>query len=771
MSEPERKRPRAARKAATLAGTDAPEAFSLGEAWSALAAKFRAALAEEAEQGRLAPWLAAGFCTGVLVYFLAPNEPSWIAAVLLLVFTCWLAFHLRQRPFAWALAAMLAALAAGFATGTVRGALAAHPVLAAPTATATLQGFVEARDASTRSDRIVLRVTKFDPLSKQQIPERVRLAFRKGLAPAVGEHVELRARLRPLVGPVRPGGYDFAIGAYFSGLGATGFVLGKSKIAATSAGPPLSVRFNATVDTLRRSLAERIRLTLPGDTGAIAAALVTGIRDHISHDANEAMRVSGLYHVISISGLHMALVAGVLFAVVRGGLALIPGLALRRPIKKYAAFAVLGGVTFYLLLSGAEVATQRSYIMIAIVLGGVLIDRPALTLRTLAAAVVVTLIISPEAVLNPGFQMSFAATLALISFYERWVPLVSAPPPEGASAIGAWSSRAGRWLLLGAATSFVAGLATAIYAAFHFHRLAPYGVLANVCSMPLIAFVIMPGALLGVLLLPFGFDFIGWTMMGYGIEGMIRIANYVSALGGAEGRIAAFSAGAVLLATLALLLLAIPATRLRLIGVPLAVVAIVLMWNGPRYDVMIDAEGDVVALRAADGKLSIHANKSDRFTIENWLAAAGLAPQDRKTLAGAFTCDGKGCVGRLPDGSLVAIPKGIDALLEDCGHAALVIANRNVPATCNSAVIDRSTLATTGAIALKKTPKGWEAYPSRAPNADRPWFGRAKAADAKALARLNVPQKTKQAVPIAPPAEISGETPAPDAPEDEFDDQ
>jgi competence protein ComEC len=769
MNEPDRKRPRAARKAVAIAGTDALGATGIHELFSAFAARVRAAFAEEAEQGRLAPWLAAGFCAGVLLYFLAPAEPSWIVAVLFFGVMAWLGFALRERAFAWALTAMLAAIAGGFATGSVRGAMVAHPVLTAPTTTITLQGFVEARDASTRSERIVLRVTKTDAKSKQAIPERVRLAFRKGLAPSVGEHVELRARLRPLVGPVRPGGYDFAIGAYYSGLGATGFALGRSKAAPAVSEAPLSVRFNASVDQLRRSLAERIRLTLPGDAGAIAAALVTGIRDNISHEANEAMRVSGLYHVISISGLHMALVAGVLFAFVRGGLALTPGLALRRPIKKYAALAALFGVSFYLLLSGGEVATQRSYIMIAIVLAGVLIDRPALTLRTLAAAVVVTLVISPEAVLNPGFQMSFAATLALISFYERWVPFVSSPPAPGASATGAWSARAGKWLLLGAATSFIAGCATALYAAFHFHRLAPYGVLANVLSMPLIAFVIMPGALLGVLLIPFGFDFIGWTMMGYGIDGMIAVAKYVSAIEGAEGRIAAFSGSAVMLGTLALLLIAIPATWLRLAGVPLALVALMLMWNGPRYDVMVDAEGDVIALRTDGGAPSIHTSKSNRFTVENWLAAAGLNPVPAKTLGQAFSCDASGCVGRLSDGSLVAIPKTATALLEDCGRAALIIASRSVPASCGSAVIDRNTLATTGAVALRKTASGWEAYPSRAPHADRPWFGRAKAPDANALVRLNTIQKTKQAVPITPPAEISGEAPAPDAPEDDSD--
>jgi competence protein ComEC len=270
-----------------------------------------------------------------------------------------------------------------------------------------------------------------------------------------------------------------------------------------------------------------------------------------------------------------------------------------------------------------------------------------------------------------------------------------------------------------------------------------------------------------VILIPFGFDAIGWTAMGYGIEGMIRIANFVTSLGGAEGRIAALGAGALLAGTLALLVLTIPATRLRWIGLPFAALALLWMWNGPRYDVMIDAEGDVVALRTQDGSLSVYTNKSDRFTVENWMAANGLPPQARRNF---FACDQNGCVGKLPDGALVAIPKTPVALLEDCGRAALIIASRNVPESCTSPVIDRGTLATTGAIALKKTSSGWEAIPSRAPNADRPWYGRAKAPDGNALTRLN-PAQTKQAVPLAPPAEISNEVPAPDAPEDDFDDQ
>lgn len=765
MTEPNQRPPRPRWRAAVLgAGAEAWSASGWSGLFPFALGRLRAALIAEADAGRLAPWLAVCFGVGVLLYFLAPYEPSWVAACAGFLIASVLAIAARRRPAGFVAAIGFAAIAAGFAIASSRAAMLAHPVLSRATAMVTVSGFVEARDASARSDRIVLRVTKPDEKSKQPIPERIRVAFRKGSAPSVGEHVELRARLRPLIGPIRPGGYDFALGAYFAGLGATGYALGKSKAVPAATEVPLSIRAYAAVERIRRGLAERIRAALPGDTGAIAVALVTGIRDGISPEANEVLRISGLYHVISISGLHMALIAAAIFAIGRGTLALVPGLALRRPIKKWAAALALLGVTFYLVLSGAEVATQRSYIMIAVVLVGVLLDRPALTLRTLAAAAVVTLIISPEALLNPGFQMSFAATLALVSLYERWVPVVSQPPPPGASMVRATGVRAGRWLLLGAATSFVAGLATAFYAAFHFHRLAPYGVLANVLSMPAIAFVIMPGALLGVALLPFGFDQLGWLMMGTGIDWMLWIARGVAGLQGAEGRVAAFGASAVLLATLALLVLTIPVTRLRLIGLPLAAFALFLAATPVRYDVLVDAEADAVAIRAPDGKLSIHAARRDRFTIENWLAADASAPGEADKIARAFTCDEFGCTARFADGAIIAVPAKPEALLEDCGRVALLISRMDVAKSCTVAVIDRQTLATTGAIALRRTPAGWEAYPARSPRSDRPWFSRPASADPDVLARLS---PTRPARDAQLPEDAAGDIPAPDASDNE----
>ena len=332
----------------------------------------------------------------------------------------------------------------------------------------------------------------------------MRVSVRKGTAPPVGAFVEFKARLSPPLAPLRPGGYDFARDLYFQRIGASGFVLGAIK----TAEPPVAARAAAALRG-RRSTAcatpsTRIRAALPGDAGAIASALITGKRDAISTPVNDAMYISGLGHVLSISGYHMAVVAGVVFFVLRALLALLPALASRHPIKKWAALAALAAAAFYLVLSGAEVATQRAFIMMAIVLVGVMVDRPALTLRTLALAALGVLLLAPEAVVHPSFQMSFAATLALVAAYERGLPWTSGGGRHAARrarrAVGRARDR--RAVL----ASLVAGLATTLYAAYHFHRLAPYGVLANLLAMPIVSVWVMPPGCSALLALPFGFD-------------------------------------------------------------------------------------------------------------------------------------------------------------------------------------------------------------------------------------------------------------------------
>ena len=437
----------------------------------------------------------------------------------------------RRRAVGFPLALGFAVCAAGFATGTLRTKFVAHPVLHYSASGVTLSGFVEIREERERSDRITVRVQRIE--SNRRLtdrPERVRLAVRKDTAPAVGSFVELKAHLSPPLAPLRPGGYDFARDMYFQSIGASGYALGKIKVTPPPVSAAVWLHYAAFIDAIREAIDKRIRAVIPGDEGSIASALITGKRDAISTPVNDAMYISSLAHVLSISGYHMAVVAGIVFFFIRAGLALVPLFASRYPIKKWAAAAALSAAAFYLLLSGAEVATQRSFIMIAIVLFGILVDRPTLTFRTITIAAFGVLVLAPESVAQPSFQMSFAATLALIAAYQHGLPWRANADTSRGRAPRAVGRARGLWAR--SLASFVAGLATTPYASFHFHRAAPYGVIANLLAMPVVSAEVMPMGILGVLAMPFGFDAVFWKLMGAGIDWMDRCG----AVGGEPSR-------------------------------------------------------------------------------------------------------------------------------------------------------------------------------------------------------------------------------------------
>jgi competence protein ComEC len=670
--------------------------------------------------GRLVPWLAIAFGFGIVLYFTANREPMLWAAGLLFAIACAVTWSARRRPIAFPLSLAFAAASAGFLTGCVKQVLVAHPVLQTPAWNVAVAGFVEAREERERSDRIVVRVHRISGTRVGEPPQRVRVSVRKGTAPPVASFVEFKARLSPPLEPLQPGGYDFARGLYFQGIGASGFVLGRIRSAEPPHAPGFWLRAAAIVDGMRDALDDRIRAVLSGDRGAIASALLTGKRDAITTKVNDAMFISGLGHVLSISGYHMAVVAGLVFFVLRALFALFPAVSGRHPIKKWAAVAALMAAAFYLVLSGAEVATQRSFIMIAIVLAGVMADRPAITLRTLTVAAILVLLLAPEAVVHPSFQMSFAATLALVAGYERGLSWMSAAKetPLGAR-IALWGGREILGLMI---VSLLAGLATTLYAAYHFHRLAPYGVIANLLAMPVVSIWVMPMGILGVVAMPFGFDGIFWRLMGEGIDWMIGVALWVAGLPGAVGRMAAFGIGPLLLGTAGLVVMGLLRSPLRLTG--LALVAVASLWavRTTQPDVLVAPDGMTFAVRGADGRLAVVRTGSDTFAARQWLAAdADARTHTDPALASGIRCDPDGCVGRLPDGRLVALARTIEAFEDDCRRAAVVASAREAPEPCAAQVIDRAVLQRTGAVALYRTGDGLSMHTVRPEGYDRPW--------------------------------------------------
>jgi competence protein ComEC len=682
--------------------------------------RIRAWTMAEVAPGRLMPWLPIAFGAGVVVYFAAEREPAWWAAISLAFAAAAITILVRARPIAFAAMLALTAAAAGFATVTLKSLFIAHPILHHVAGNVQIAGFVEVREERERSDRIVVRVVRIEGGRLDKPPERVRLVVRKGKAPPVGAYVTLKARLMPPLAPVRPGGYDFARDMYFQRIGASGFVLGAVTVAEPPVRPSRRLQVSAAIQGIRDVIDARIRSALQGDTGAIASALITGKRDAISRPVQDAMNVSSLAHVLSISGYHMAVVAGVVFFVSRALLALIPGFANRRPIKKWAAVAALAAAGFYLVLSGAEVPTQRAFIMAAIVLVGVMADRAALTLRNLAIAAFAVLLITPEAVAHPSFQMSFAATLVLVAAYERGMPwTIAATDTSLGVRVALWGGRELVALIL---VSLLAGLATAPFAAFHFHRIAPYGVLANLLAMPIVSIWVMPSGLLGLVLLPFGFDGALWRFMGQGIECMVAVALWVAELPGAMARITAFGPGPLLVCTLGIVVMALLKTRLRWCGGVLILAGALWAAGTPVPDVLVSADAQTIGVRGGDGRLAILRTGSDRFAAQQWLVADGdERPPNDASLAQPFKCDNVGCVALLADGRVVALARAPEAFADDCRQAAVVVSARMAPPGCAALVIDRALIRAHGAVALRFANDRWVMDTARSKAYARPW--------------------------------------------------
>lgn len=361
--------------------------------------------------------------------------------------------------------------------------------------------------------------------------------------------------------------------------------------------------------------------------------------------------------------------------------------------------------------------------MIAIVLIGVMLDRTAITFRTLTVAALGVLLLAPEAVVHPSFQMSFAATLALIAGYQYGLPKSVFWRADADTSLGArvalWGGREIVGLIF---ASLLAGAATTPYAAYHFHRLAPYGVLANLLAMPVVSALVMPMGILGGVVMPFGFDAICWKLMGYGIDWMIWVVLWVTSLPGSVGRIQAFGTGPLLLCTAGLLLLCLLRSPLRWSGTGLVVAASLWAVMTPRPDVLVSADGQVAAMRGPSGQLSMLHSGRDTFATKEWLAAdADARTVKDASLHDGVNCDAVGCIGRLPDGRLASMALSVEAFAEDCTRAAVVVSPRVAPGGCAAVLVDRRAWLDHGAMTLRWTGDRFEVSAARPSGYERPW--------------------------------------------------
>lgn len=707
-----------------------PALPSAGGGWSAVGA----AVVQRVEgmpralleaRGHLFPFAPVFLGLGVGVYFSLRVEPApWMIWVLGLGALGSVLAGLRGPELARAPAFAVALVLAGLGLAFVRAHAAAAPVLTYPRY-GPIEGRIVMVDRSASDAlRLTLDQLVLPGLAPSRTPHRVRVSLADGTAldvdPVVGTRVGLTGFLGPPGAPVEPGGFDFRRLAWFEGLGAVGYA--RSPVLAIASGAVAGAEgaVALALGRLRQSLSLAIRARLPGQSGGFVAALLTGDRSGVDLATTEALRRSNLAHLLAISGLHMGLLTGFVYMALRMALALIPRLALRWPIRKIAAVGALMAAAVYLALSGGNVATQRAFVMAAVMLGAVLVGRRVVSLRSVALAALLVLAWRPESLMSAGFQMSFAATVALVAVFQALRVRRRGKPRQRPTL---------RSKLLDAVVStvlcsLIAGLATAPIAAAQFHRMAEYGLLANLLSVPLMGILVMPAAVLAAVLWPLGLAGVGLALMDLGARWILSVAHAVGGIEDAVRLVPVPPDWVIPVAALAALGLALWPGRARWAGGVVLVLALAGWGTGERPALLVDAEGALVGLWTEDGRILSRARGAG-YEARGWLEADGDAATQAQAAArpGFAPIDGgvefthAGQIWRHLWGRA-----GLTALAGACRDGATVVIDARLDATpaADCRVLDRRALGRTGALAI--APDG-ETRSVREVSGARPWTG------------------------------------------------
>ncbi len=607
------------------------------------------------------------FGVGIAVYFLVPAEPVFAIVLVSAFALVFLALRAALHGLSHFLLVAAALIASGMAAGQARTFTGGTPVITQEI-TGKVSGIVLESEVTRKGGvRYLVRPVAIEGVAASGLPNRIRLSAGTRHERLVqGQTIEGIARLQAFPGPAIPGGHDFGFYNWLDGFGATGFFMGAPNAGSNTIKPGFAEQFLISTNQLRAAMTQRIRDAIGGEPGDIAAALITGERLAVDEATEESFRRSGLTHILSISGLHMVLVTLTAIGGIRFVLAFSPSLTLGRPVRKWAVGVGFFSSTFYLLLSGAEVPTQRSYLMIAIMLVAMLFDRRAITLRNVALAAMIILMITPEAVMEPGFQMSFAAAAALVSGHGAYADHMRLSHAQsGTRPADPGLMRQFFMYIVGlVATSLIAGFATGIFAAWHFHRVAPMGLVANLLATPLVSIAVMPLALAGVLLMPYGLEWLALKPMGMAVEGVMKISDFVNRFPTAEN-VGLQSPLMLFLGAFGLLLLIGLHTRLRLLGILVLASIALLPSAGPPPDILVSQNGRSIAVRNKVGDLALLYPDKDRFTADIWMRA--WPPKRQKARkADTLSCDKELCVVSVTKGVRLEIVNNPDLLAKAC---------------------------------------------------------------------------------------------------------
>lgn len=641
-----------------------------------------------AARGALFPFVPVLVGCGIGMWFALPDEPGVVLYAVALA-VCFLSLLLAWtgpeagRPLAVALLCLaIGPLAAGLRVQSV----------AAPMLDGRFYGPVQGRIIDIdRSQTDALRLTLDHVIlsgrEPDETPARIRISLRSTISvldPLPGQIVLVTAHLDAPQGAVEPGSFDFRRMAFFDGLGAVGYTTAPVVLWAE---PQPS---DQIIPRIRTYLSAAIRTAIPGDPGAFAAGVMTGDRSGLSLDAVGDLRDSSLAHLLAISGMNLAFLVGFVFALFRGGVALVPPVALRVNTKKIAALISFPVAFFYLLLSGANVATERAFIMVAVMLGAVLLDRAAITLRSVAVAGTAILLWQPEALLEPGFQMSFAATIALIAGFEALTRLVDRRAlPRG-----------GPMLMTLLFSSLIGGVATAPYAAAHFNRFTDYGLLANLLTVSVMGAVVMPAGAVAALLAPFGLAAPALWVLEQGARWILFVADWIAGLEGAVTGIIAPPAVVLPVLTLGALWIIIWPFAARWLGLLPIIGALAIWAQHDRPVLLVAADARLVGVTGPDGRALSRARGAG-FAASSWLENDGdLVSQEVAAGREGFTRSDDGLRFDLGDrhGILASEDAVIAPLCQT--HSMIITAAEVTPTDAPCLIIDGARLRRSGTIAV-----------------------------------------------------------------------
>ncbi len=644
------------------------------------------------QRGHLSAWVPVCLAIGVGIYFSLSIEPGGgayasLAALVVGLGAAALWLGERMRPlFLAALLIIIGVLAAG-----LRANMVAEPVLGFRYYGA-IEGRVIKVDRS-QSDKVRLTLDRvvLERTPDWRTPAKVRVTLHSKesyITPEPGMLIITTGHLSGPQGPVEPGGFDFQRMAWFQSLGAVGY----TRVPVLTLAPAKQGQAGLMVERIRRAISQGVQERMSGDAGAFAAAIMTGDRSGMRREVLGQLRASNLAHLLAISGLHMGLLTGFVFGAMRFVLSLVPMVNLRWPIKKIAALVALVSASGYLALSGGNVATERAFIMVAVMLVAILFERRALTLRAVALAAVIVLLRRPEALTGPGFQMSFAATTALVAVFgalRYWddsnVPAFLRP------------------VLAVLISSFVAGAATAPVAAAHFNQIAHYGLLANMLTVPLMGILVMPAAVMAAVLYPLGLAWIGLAFMRWGILWILGVAEWVAGLDGALSHVVTPMGAVLPMFALGMLFLILWQGRLRYAGIGVALIGFVLWANTERPAVLISPSGGLVGVMGAEGRAMSKA-RGDGFASRNWLENDGDGPLAQAKAFGRVGFSGEKGMRRFEvDGQAFVNLTGkgaVTRLASECQVGVWVVttAQSNGEGPCR--MIDAVSLEKTGALAI-----------------------------------------------------------------------